>query len=314
MYFPEIVFKKVYEHDIDLLILEEFILDRSFARLFLNKLALSDDYFVCKAIHSLSDADGESDISLILQYPNRKVALLIEDKIDAPTMPEQSARYHLRAQHAEARGEYDTHFVMLAAPAEYHKKHELDPNAVYEHRICYEELLEYFCQSSNLRHATKRALLECALREKKTGYQLQESPAVTRFWSQLRQFCKDHYPQLQMVGKDTPKGNSARWPEFRTTLGTLKVIYKSQDGYVDLEFPQYGSRISDLLAVVGDRMSPPMQAWPTGKSASIRLENKRWVLDFSQDFDSCRDRIDEVLQAVCELCKFASTINYSDLY
>ena len=104
---PTIEFKRIYEHDMDLLIIEEFISDRNFARIFLDKLQLSNDYVVCKAIHSLADADGESDITLILQYPDKKVGLLIEDKIDAQTMPEQSERYHKRAQKAISRGEYD---------------------------------------------------------------------------------------------------------------------------------------------------------------------------------------------------------------
>lgn len=115
-----IEFKKIYEHDMDLLIIEEFISDRNFARLFLDKLQLSNNYTIQKASHSMADSDGESDITLILQYPDKRVALLIENKIDAQTMPEQSERYHKRAQKAVSRGEYDCYYVMLAAPADYH--------------------------------------------------------------------------------------------------------------------------------------------------------------------------------------------------
>jgi hypothetical protein len=37
-----IAFQKIYEHDMDLLIIEEFISNRDFARLFLDKLQLPD--------------------------------------------------------------------------------------------------------------------------------------------------------------------------------------------------------------------------------------------------------------------------------
>ena len=111
-----IKFKKIYEHDMDLLIIEEFVSDRNFAQIFLDKLQLSDDYTIQKASHSMADADGESDITLILQYPDKRVALLIEYKIDAQTMPEQSERYHKRAQKAISQGEYDCPYVMLVAP------------------------------------------------------------------------------------------------------------------------------------------------------------------------------------------------------
>ena len=309
-----IEFKKIYEHDMDLLIIEEFISDRKFAWIFLDKLQLSDDYSIHIVSHSLADSDGESDITLILQYPDKRVALLIEDKIDAQTMPAQSERYHKRAQNAISRGEYDCYYVMLAAPADYHREHENDSNAAYEHRICYEELREYLSNQSNMRASFKMAMIDCALKEKKAGYQVQEVPAVTEFWMKLRQFCKENYPHLNMVGEDAPKGAAASWPEFRTSLGTIKVIYKSQKGYVDLEFPKYGDNVADLLSKIKGRMSASMQIWKTGKSASVRIAKDYWILDFSQNFDKCEDIVFEILQAVSVLCEFASTLNYSELY
>ena len=314
MHQTTIEFKKIYEHDMDLLIIEEFISDRGFARLFLDKLQLPDNYVVHKASHSLADADGESDITIILQYPDKRVALLIEDKIDAQTMPEQSARYDKRAEKAVCRSEYDQYFVMLAAPADYHEEHMDDGNADYKYRICYEEFREYLSKQNHLRAAFKIAMIDCALREKKAGYQVEEVQAVTEFWVRLRQYCKANYPHLNMVGVDRPKGASASWPEFRTSLGTIKVVYKSQKGYVDLEVPKYGDRVADLLAIIKDRMSSDMQIWKTGKSASVRITNERWSIDFSQKFDEHGAEIDEVLQAVSALCEFASTLNYSELY
>ena len=309
-----IEFKKIYEHDMDLLIIEEFVSDRNFARIFLNKLQLSDDYTIHKVSHSLADSDGESDITLILQYPDKKIALLIEDKIDAQTMPEQSGRYHKRAQKAISRGEYDCYYVMLAAPADYHKEHENDSNAVYEHRICYEEMREYLSKQNHIRAAVKVAMIDCAIKEKKVGYQVQEVPAVTLFWRNLRQFCCENYPQLTIKGEDAPKGPTAVWPEFRTSMPSLKVVYKSQKGYVDLEFPKYGDRVADLRLKIKDRMTPPMQIWNTGKSASVRISNDRWKLDFSQDFYMYTDEVHEILQTVSILCEFVSSLNYSELY
>jgi hypothetical protein len=117
-----------------------------------------------------------------------------------------------------------------------------------------------------------------------------------------------------MVGEDAPKGATASWPEFRTSLGTIKVIYKSQKGFVDLEFPRYGDNVADLHSKIKDKMDDSMQIWKTGKSASVRIANDKWVLDFSQDFDQYKDAVTEVLQAVVSLCNLASTLNYSELY
>lgn len=79
--------------------MEEFISERNFARLFLDQSQLSGDYTIHKISHSLSDSDRESDITPILQCPDKKVALLSEDKIDAQ-MPAQSKCYH---KHAKSR-------------------------------------------------------------------------------------------------------------------------------------------------------------------------------------------------------------------
>jgi len=309
-----VVLKKIYERDMDLLIIEEFLADRGFAQLFLDKLNLPSDYVVVKAAHSLADADGESDITFILQYPDKRVALLIEDKIDAVTMPKQSERYCKRGAAGMSNGEYDEYFIMLVAPADYHREHANDNNADYDRRICYEELREYLSKQAHIRAAFKTEMIDCAIKEKKAGYQVQEVPAVTKFWIKLRRFCKENYPQLSMVGEEAPKGAAASWPEFRTSLGAIKVIYKSQKGYVDLEFPKYGNNVADLHSKVKEKMADSMRIWKTGKSASVRISDDKWILDFSQDFEKCEDVVSEILQAVSILCEFASTLNYSELY
>ena len=307
-------FKKIYEHNMDLLIIEEFISDRGFAQIFLDRLGLTGDYCIRSVYHSLSDADGESDITVILEYQGRRIALLIEDKIDAQTMPAQSERYQKRGEKGISQKEYDSYHVMLVAPVEYLDEHKHDVNANYEHRISYEELRDYLSKQNNARALFKVAMIEHAIKEKKEGYQVQEVEAVTEFWRKLRRFCREKYPQLDMLGTDTPKGASASWPEFRTSIGVAKVFYKSDKGYVDLEFPKYGDRIGSLNAIVGRKMSDQMQIHKTGKSASIRIADERWRLDFLREFDDSESIVDEVLQAVSKLCDLALCLNYSELY
>ena len=310
----EIKLKKVFEHDMDLLIMEEFVSSRVFADILLKKVCLPDNYEIHSAVHSLSDSDGESDITLILRYPDKKVAVLIEDKIDAQTMQNQSERYIVRGEKGKVRREYDEYFVILVAPREYHKEHINDKNAAYKYRVEYEELLDYFEKQSDVRSMFKAELVSFAIREKKTGYQVVEDCNVTAFWKTLREFCTRNYPKLEMLGEDKPRGASAVWPEFRTSLRTIKAIYKSQKGCVDLEFPRYGDRTADLQSGIKNLMSDKMEIVPAGKSASVRVFNEKWKVDFSQSFDDCVETINEVLQAVSELCELASKLNYSDLY
>ena len=298
----------------DLLILEEFISDKCFARLFLNKVGLDENYTVISATHSLSDSDGESDITFVLQFPNRKVALLIEDKIDAQTMPEQSTRYQKRGDSGITHGEYDDFHVMLAAPESYLKEHKNDPNADYSHKISYEELLGYFNTQHTARASFKAAVVKFAITEKESGYRVQEVKSVTEFWAKFRAFSKVNYPELIMLGSDSPKGASAAWPEFRTKLHNVKVIYKSQKGFIDLEFPGYGTKDGVLHQIIKPHLKSQMNICKTGKSASVRLENPLWILDFTKDFEQSIPVIHEILQAVSVLCELASALDYYDLY
>ena len=134
-------FEKVFERDIDLLIINKFINDPKVANYFLDKLNLSN-YKLIKVEHSLMDNDGESDITIILENDVEKIALLIEDKIDAIAMPNQRNRYDIRGNKGIKNKEYDRYFVFIIAPQDY-----LDTNLEskkYENRISYEELKELF--------------------------------------------------------------------------------------------------------------------------------------------------------------------------
>ena len=307
-------FKKIYEHDMDLLILEEFFADRAFAKLFLDKINFTEDYVIDELLHSFSDANGESDITIILRHNGGKTAILIEDKIDAPTMEQQSTRYQTRAESAEKRGDYHNHYIMLVAPEEYLDEHQHDKNADYKYKVSYETLRDYLAGRNDPRGKFKADMIDFAIREKKTGYQVIENRAVTEFWKKLRRFCEEAYPDLSMLGQDSPKGGSACWPEFRTALKSVKVIYKSQRGFVDLEFPQYGDKRGILHAVIGNITTDDMKIVETGKSASVRMANKRWEISFTEDFNENEEVIAEVLSAVSNLCELASKINYADLY
>lgn len=306
--------KKIYEHDIDLLILEEFISDKAFASLFLHELGISDDYKLLDAMHSKSDANGESDITFILKIGDKRIGILVENKIDAPTMINQSQRYFLRGESGKKQGLYDLFYVMLVCPDAYYSEHKNDPNANYPYWISYEKLKEFFDSQSSIRAQFKKEVIDFAIAEKKNGYLVQEAETVTLFWKNLRSFLQDSHPTLTIVGNETPKGSSACWPEFRTSLGKIKVVYKSQKGCVDLEFPNYAERTGNLYAYIIEKTGASFKIVETGKSASVRMQNAAWVCDFSRPFDTQLSSVEGALQAVETLCSLADKLNYCDLY
>lgn len=299
--------KRVWEQDMDLLILEEFFSDKTFARIFLDEIHLDDNYQVINVDHSMTDFHGEADMVLLLQYPDKKVCIFIEDKIDADPQPGQCKRYQDRADVGSSNHEYDSYYIFLAAPEDYHHAHEENPDAQYCHRVTYEKMLEHFEKQDTNRAKFKAEIVKSAIAHKKAGYVVQENEAVTAFWKELRQFCLQEFPRLTMLGTDGPKGSRARWPEFRTSISRVKVVYKSEKGCIDLQFPE--DKIEDLNAILGKELMVKKQKAITGKSTSIRIENKAWVVDFTKEFSGYKQQIREVLQGVETLCGLARCLH-----
>ncbi len=110
----------VYERDMDLLFMRKLAQDKSLIRQ--SFLTCDDlkakgydkpDFTVEKVVHSVVTEDGESDIETILSIDGKRIALLIEDKIDAVAMQEQAARYTLHGRKAVERGDYDEFYVFI---------------------------------------------------------------------------------------------------------------------------------------------------------------------------------------------------------
>lgn len=87
-------FSTVSERDMDMLFLNAFSIDPGFLDLFIKEVSLPDlDYKVREIYLSKTDNDGESDITVIVESLDKRIGLLIEDKIDVLDMPAQPERY-----------------------------------------------------------------------------------------------------------------------------------------------------------------------------------------------------------------------------
>jgi len=76
--------EKVFERDIDLLMINKFCSEEKVTKYFSSKIGL-DNYKVVKAQHSIMDENGESDITIILE---NEATILLAKK--APSVPEIS--------------------------------------------------------------------------------------------------------------------------------------------------------------------------------------------------------------------------------
>ena len=286
--------KKVYERDIDLYIINKFINDSKFKELFLKKINCQN-YQVCKCLHSFSDENGESDITIILENDNRKIGLLIEDKINAIAMTEQYKRYVLRAEKQKHEGLFDDYYIFIIAPKSY-----IDSNMEakkYDNKISYEEMLDYISGD-----VYGESLIKKAVEEKKKGYDVVENKAVTLFWEKYYDMVENRFSDLELKTNKGSKGSKACWPVFHTPIEKIHIIHKSNEGFLDLRFRNVSLYYSEVYDIVKNVLKENMTLQKTGKSLAIRIDVPE--IDFKKDFEEQKENVIKCLEEVRELQEF----------
>ncbi len=301
-------FSDVSERDMDLLFLEEIASSQDFLNILLSKINLFDAT-VCSVEQSKVDVEyGESDMTVVVVKNGNKYGLLIEDKIDAVAMPNQSERYIARGEIGKQNGDYKDFFVFIIAPKKYLEENEEAQK--YPNKITYEECLEYFRLREDNRSIFKKQQIEQAIYKQKHGYQVIVNTAVTEFWDKYITYKEEHYPDLWLVSKRGPKGVNARWPHFNTILDDMFIYHKSESGYVDMTILGAADKIIDLekelAKILGDFTAQGLSVVKTGKSAAIRKRVPE--IDFTKPFENYEKEISLCFEAIKDLCEIAKQI------
>ena len=294
--------KGVYERDIDLLLMRKIATDKDFVRKFFlsaDELAAKGydktDFTVEKVAQSVMTEDGESDVEAIISIGDKRIALLIEDKIDAPAMEEQSARYSVRGEKAIARSEYDEFYVFIVAPEKY-----ISGNAEakkYANKITYEALQD------GLGDGFDGAMVEYALSDANI-VRLPRDVAVTAFWDQIYDFVEEKYPKtFKLPGYKglERSGEKYQWISMPFPLKPFIIEIKTDRGYVDLEIGGFGDKFEQFSKankkVIEERNLCFRSA---SKSLAIRKYLKSHI-DFTASFDSQIPALTEAFDAAKEL-------------
>lgn len=303
-----IQFDGIYERDMDLLFMRKLAQDKAFLRRFFlmgEELSAKGydkaDFTVEKVAHSVTTEDGESDIEAVLLIEGKKVALLIEDKIDAVAMPDQAARYSLRGKKAVQRGEYDEFYVYIIAPKDY-----LTSNAEakkYAHRIPYEDIRDSIADSF------EKAVFDHALSEANT-VRLPRDSAVTAFWDQLYDYLDEHYHDIFRIhghkGLER-SGQAGQWISI-SCAKPYGIQIKSDRGCVDLEIGGYAEKFAQFS---NDNRGLIEEKRLYVRTASKSLAIRKYIdtIDFTMPFDSQIPALTKAFDAAKELQELIPGIN-----
>jgi len=292
----------VQERDIDLLILEELHASPAFARWWAEQLGLQGASFD-GAWHSVSNADGETDVLLRVRVNGERVGVLIENKVAASEQPEQDARYHRRGSQGVTDGWFDRYVTCMCAPQAY-----LDGLAVdsrYAGRIAYETIVEWFARQHDAHSAWRKRVMLEAVQQGRHGYTKIVNDAVTAFH-------RDYYAHLcrtQPTLRMNPPGDRGGqgywmilwmdgWPKSVRINHKMK---RSSMGTVELGVA--GSTQSDIVARVG-RLPPDILPITTGQYGSLAIRVP--PLDYKAPLPPQVASLDEAFAAMQRLVPYAA--------
>ncbi len=299
------IFEAATERDMDLVIMllcgesTEFV-DKLLEPL--NQKAISVD----RIIHSQTHPEyGESDITVIVKCEEKRIGILVEDKIDAIAMPEQSARYGKRAALGIEQNEYDESIIYIVAPQDY-----LDNNQEakkYPNHLSYEFLLDFIEDTNPSCYEFAKALINQALFKEKSGYKVLEDGMVTQFWNDFYCYLVENAADIMMPKPEGAKGANSTWIPFYHNLRHTSLQYKTNFGCVDLEFTGTAHCSTELKSRLKPYLSENMIWAETGKSMSLRLLVPK--TDAHQPFGTYREDMPQIISAIRTLMKTAAKIN-----
>ncbi len=310
------IVNKIFERDIDLLLMEELRCDPDFLRLFLAKTDWPQWQFDPGRIETYQSEymeNGEADVVAVFTYPDgARRALLIEDKINAPTQKDQSQRYTKNAKQLLKRKGLKDVKTFLVAPEKYLLDHKDDANAAdFEYRLTYEELISFFESRNDPRFYNKAELLRFAVEKQKRGSDKIVDPKITEFWRRLSEHIESYYPELEFISKTVEKSkNDEFWVCWYTPIKGANLYWKADHGYIDLQVAKCGGRVREFYERFNNILLPGMRIEKAGGSLVFRLENARcWRMSFSENFDENIHRVDHALSYVYLIYNFVKTLD-----
>lgn len=316
-------FGNIQERDMDLLFLESIATDESFVRLLLEKIEkskkpidrtfklekenLSQKMFSVLSVElSATDPElGESDITAVIKIDGIRLGLLLEDKIDAPAMPEQCNRYSMRAVKAMNADEYDEFFVFIICPKKYYCSNNEAQN--YPECVTYEEYRDILSEKADGISKAHYQQLDQAIRKAKSAPNVTINEAAVDFFRKYKSYMLAHYKTLDLRNKD---GSNAWWPHYGTLYKQAYIYHKVSDGLVDLTFPGSGYNLGALQKAtewLNTNGMPQVRAVKTGKAAALRIEVP--VLKQTEPFENVDERdLKKCFDAVQMLSDFAAML------
>ena len=288
----------VEERDIDLLLMEEFHVTDEFVAWFCAHLGLQD-VEPAGAWHSVSDANGETDLLLLVIADARHIGVMIENKIGAPEQDRQAERYHLRGASYLKAGKIDEYRTVMCAPQQY--LDGLPADSAYQHRISYEAIADWFAGCKGRRAAWRHKVMQEAMEQGRRGYTMLVSVTNTAFHMEYWEHLQRKHPRIQMQ-RPGNKGCKSTWIIMKGLdfPKGVNLHHKLDQQVMELGFER--RRVEEILDAKPDW---PEDILPVQKRGTASLMVKVPCIDMKATIASQIDAIEEAIKAAYRLMPFA---------
>lgn len=265
--------KKVYERDIDLILIEELHSSLGFREWFGRQLGLdSDDTKELIDIrHSVTDFTGESDIELgLCGEDGVRRLVLVENKIDAEFQDDQLDRYHDRGRE-RVKGDWTQYLTCLIAPERYLSTTRVIDTV--DSVISYESIRGWFSEEESSRAQFKKAMFDQAIEKERRRTDSEVDEEVTQLHHQYWELVDKRYPQL---GLDKPSGVAPtnHWIRFDppSLPADMALYHKMRQGKVDLEFKGMANREGEFRRSFEPLLQHEMQIESAKSSLFVQIK------------------------------------------
>lgn len=265
----------VAERDMDLVLVEEFAVNDEFCDWFTSRLYRKPVFTSSiGAWHSVTDAAlGETDVLYMFKSDDDgRIALLIENKIDAGAQPKQPERYRQRGEKGKLATDWDDFKTCLIAPAQYLMA--WNQAGAYDCQISYEELMSFFVsrRSRDPRYQFKAQLLREAIEKNRRGYQAEISQAMTEY---VKAYCELawHISPSCGVQDAKPRPEGSTWVQFKPAglSGGVSLYHQLTRGFAKLLIAGAADQAEAAKLRFAPFLTEGIEFGTSGKSLSLSI-------------------------------------------
>jgi hypothetical protein len=265
----------VEERDIDFVLLEELSVNKEFCDWFTSRVYRRPIFAsTIGAWHSVIGTKGrESDIVYLFKSDDDgRMAVLIENKIDAPPQPQQGVDYRERGREGKQNDDWDDFITCIVAPAQYLSSGKQAES--YDRQVSYEEVMSFFVsrRARDTRYLYKAQLIREAIEKNRRGYQAILSPEMSNFVKAYVEFVEQVCPSCG-VQEAKPRPAGSTWVIFKPAgiSQNVSLAHQLTAGFSKLFVANTAEQAETFKARFAPHLTPDVEFGVSGKSVTLSL-------------------------------------------